>query len=288
MFRVHPFEYLSTSEPAERLERLFCASVEAFSELPRPTRREISQLEDLAMPLLETLSDKCLRFVADKLADMAEAPPTLIRQLADMPVRISAPVLKRSPLLSSLDLLALVGRHGVYHARAIATRDDLDPHVAKLIRSISSLDAKDPQIAEETRQSLREMLPHEPDEDFFLKPADDLVTAGSTDTFREVALSGDRKRISAFLADRLELPFNHMQALIASDDVAGLIAALRASGAEDTEAFLLLHCLHPQKFSDIDSTRRFFIAYQSLQYRSAQAVVDGWKAALPRADIKVS
>lgn len=288
LFRVRPFEYLSSSDPAERLERLFCASVEAFSELPRPSRREISQLEDLAMPLLDTLSDSCLRFVAEKLADTPEAPAALIRQLADMPVRVSAPILKRSTILNSLDLLALVGRHGVYHARAIASRTDLDQRVATLIRSISTLDANSPEMAAETRKNLRDMLPHDLDEEFFSAIVENATLLRLNDTLNEAALSGDKRRVAAFLADALELPLDHMSAIIASDDIAGLIASLRACGAQDTEAFLLLHCLHPQKFSDIRATKRFFEAYQGLRHHDAQAVINGWKASMSRSDLKAS
>src|SRR5690606_11070324 len=131
----------------------------AFCDNARPTRRDAAQLDDLAGPLLKAASDETLRFAAAALSETPHAPPALVRRLADMPVEISAPLLLRSPVLTPIDLLALVARRGVPHARAISGRADLDERILLLIRSIDiQAETAKPSKVEETRQSLRAMM----------------------------------------------------------------------------------------------------------------------------------
>ena len=56
-----------------------------------------------------------------------------MRRLADEPVDIAAPLLLRSNALTDIDLIALIGRHGIGHARVIARRPDLNPTIAQLV-----------------------------------------------------------------------------------------------------------------------------------------------------------
>ena len=108
---------LSSHRAAGKPERLLRAAVTAFCSIPRPDRRETAQLDDLAVPLLERVSDDTLRFTADALSDSPFAPPMLIRRLCDRPVDICAPILLLSPVLTHFDLLALIRRHGLAPAR---------------------------------------------------------------------------------------------------------------------------------------------------------------------------
>src|SRR5690606_156691 len=108
--------------------------------MARPTRRETAQLDDLAVPLLASVSEETLRFAAATLSDSPYAPPTLVRRLCDMPVEICAPLLMRSPILTGIDLVALIGRHGLPHARAIAARQGLDSRIVRLIASLGAFE----------------------------------------------------------------------------------------------------------------------------------------------------
>ena len=99
---------LSSHRAAGKPERLLRSAVTAFSAIARPTRRETGQLDDLAVPLLGSVSDETLRFAAATLSDSPYAPPTLVRRLCDMSVDICAPLLMRSPVLTPIDLLALI------------------------------------------------------------------------------------------------------------------------------------------------------------------------------------
>jgi uncharacterized protein (DUF2336 family) len=128
-------------------ERLLRAAVYAFCSLPRPTRRESGQLEDLALPLVEKASVETRRYIAAALSECAEAPRGLVRRLCEEPVEIAAPLLMRSRALSDIDLIALIGRHGMGHARAIARRRDLNPRIAELVATLEKFDVKSRETA---------------------------------------------------------------------------------------------------------------------------------------------
>lgn len=110
--------------------------VSAFCSLTRPSRREIAQLEDLTLPLFDEVSVESRRYVAAALSECEYAPNALVRRLAEEPVDIAAPLLIRSRALSDIDLIALIGRHGLPHARAIARRKDLNPTISDLIKAL--------------------------------------------------------------------------------------------------------------------------------------------------------
>ncbi len=120
-----------------KAERLFRAAVTAFCSLTRPSRREIAQLEDLTLPLYDSVSAEARRFVAAALSECQNSPAALVRRLADEPVEIAAPLLLRSNALTDIDLIALIGRRGIGHARVIARRPHLNPTIDQLVRRCS-------------------------------------------------------------------------------------------------------------------------------------------------------
>ena len=74
----------------------------------------IGQLERMTMDIVEALArDQATavrRVVAETLKDQPGAPPHLIQQLArDLELSVSGPVLRHSPLLTSDDLLSIIG-----------------------------------------------------------------------------------------------------------------------------------------------------------------------------------
>ncbi|MEP6564960.1 MAG: hypothetical protein ABJB10_07450, partial [Mesorhizobium sp.] len=128
------FRQIAIRAESGKAERLFRAVVSAFCCLTRPSRREIAQLEDLTLPLFDNVSVESRRYVAAALSECEYAPAALVRRLCEEPVDIAAPLLIRSRALTDIDLIALIGRHGLPHARAIARRKDLNPTIAQLIK----------------------------------------------------------------------------------------------------------------------------------------------------------
>ena len=136
------FHGIAIGNDASKAERLFRASVSAFCTLTRPSRREVVQLEDLTLPLYDDVSLEARRYVAAALSECAVAPARLVDRLANDRVDIAAPLLARSETLTDVDLIALIGRHGLPHARAIARRPELNPTIAQLIRALEAVAPK--------------------------------------------------------------------------------------------------------------------------------------------------
>lgn len=257
------------------------SSVNAFCAIPRPTRREIAQFDDLAVPLLELVSAECLRFVAAALGDLPHAPPVLVRRLADLPAEVSAPVLVRSPVLTDIDLVALIGRHGLAHARAIAARPGLDERIAGLIRSIEALHDVAPDRAEQTRRSLRAMM--RPAATAAEAPREDIDAAALWRKLRAAALAGALAPFYAVLADALGIDIFLARDIACADDVSGLVAALRALPLSQEQAFLVACCLHPARFARPGAAARFVEAFEQLSPADAASVVAHWRDAPARA-----
>ena len=127
-----------------KADRLFRAAISAFCSLTRPSRREIDQLEDLALPLFDSVSIESRRFAAAALSECQHAPTALVRRLSGETVDIAAPLLIRSNALTDIDLIALIGSRGLPHARAIARRPGLNRTIEHLVKALMSSAAPDP------------------------------------------------------------------------------------------------------------------------------------------------
>lgn len=275
-----------------RPDRLLQAAVTSFCSIPRPTRRETAQLDDLSGPLLNLVSDDTLRFVAASLSDTPHAPPVLIRKLADLPPGISAPLLLRSPVLGSIDLLALIGRHGTGHARVIAARHDLDSRIARLIETLGIERAapadETPQSpdhaaspADRTRDRLRTMMrpsgtirKHGSNERVLLRWDGD---PGSYRKLRSTALTGVPDLVRTALADALDVDKAHARSILETTDMSRLIVAMRALRLSEEQAFLIVQCVWPTRLASLRSIAAFFDAYAAITAEQADRMVDQWR-----------
>ncbi|MEO3387857.1 hypothetical protein [Mesorhizobium sp. CAU 1741] len=276
---------LSSHRAAGKPERLLRAAVTTFCSIPRPSRRETSQLDDLAVPLLERVSDDTLRFTAAALSDSPFAPPILIRRLCDQSIDICAPILMRSPVLTNIDLLALIGRHGLPHARAIAARAQLDPRIVRLIASIGAFENEPaPVKVEQVRDRLRAMML--PGEELRQPQAEPRVTLhwqGTPDAYlklRSTALAGVPALFHTALADSLDVPMDRARAIADGSDVSVLIVALRALDLTEEQAFLVFQCVWPSRTGDARSVRGFIDAWQAVSKEQAETIVANWREPL--------
>ena len=273
----------------------------AFCSLTRPSRREIAQLEDLTLPLFGEVSVESRRYVAAALSECEYAPTALVRRLAEEPVETAAPLLTRSNALSDIDLIALIGRHGLPHARAIARRKELNPTIADLIRALerptlvktrppetvtrlapkpeaiaeADADRAAPgQATENARRRLRSMM----------RPAGDTA---DVNTFlgqpayvklRETALTGNPALFQTALADALEIDFATARSVTGQSSYAALLAALRALDLSEDRAFLIAVAVYPGEFPHPQAIRLFLDRYRLLHREAALDKVRGWKA----------
>jgi uncharacterized protein (DUF2336 family) len=303
------FLEITIRSDAQKAERLFRAAVSAFCSLPRPSRREIAQLEDLALPLFDLVSIESKRYVAAALSECAYPPTALVRRLADESVDIAAPLLIRSAALTDIDLVALIGRHGYGHARAIGRRRELNPAIAKLVavleRKIVQLRRRDAEAAarlrvatsplestpaEATPEPAEERLPGEAAEEArrrlraMMRPASTLIsTSRSTgrtpyDRLRETVLSGHAAFFQTALADALDKDFAAVRDVSEDPSYAWLLDALRVLEVGDEKAFLVTAALYPSLFGDLQSIRFFLLRYAAISREEAQQRIERWKS----------
>lgn len=300
------FRHITIKNDAKKAERLFRAAVSAFCSLTRPARRDAAQLDDLALPLFDLVSVEAKRYVAAALSECPHPPVSLVRRLADESVDIAAPLLIRSQALGDIDLIALIGRHGYSHARAISRRPDLNPAIARLAAAIERKvvqlhprEATPPQAAasnsgasaesiaepaataralgetvQETRRQLRAMM----------RPA----TSGSSaeaasrtayDRLRETVLSGHAAFFQTALADALEKDFAAIRDVSEDPSYAWLLDALRVIDVSDEKAFLVTAAFYPSLFGDLQSIQLFLLRYVAISRQDALQRIASWRPA---------
>ena len=282
---------------AGKAERLFRAAVTAFCSLTRPSRREIHQLEDLTLPLFPEVSVESRRFVAAALSECAYPPPALVRRLCEEPVETAAPLLVRSVALTDIDLIALIGRHGLPHARAIAGRQGLNPTIVDLIRALEvstqaaaeavqevaearkevpAMSNPYPGVfAENARRRLRDMMRGT------VEPTGDQGVEVSVTLYaklRESALTGHAAFFQTVLADVLEIEFRQARKITEASNYSGLLAALRALDLTAEEAFVITAAVFPTSFAHPEGIRLFLERFRLLHPEAAIERVRGWRA----------
>ncbi len=276
-------------------ESVFRAAVSAFCSLTRPSSREIAQLDDLAIPLVEGVSREARRFAAAALSECTNAPPALTRRLAGDAADIAAPLLMRSRALRDVDLISLIANCEIAHARAIARRVELatpihnlltalnDPEVDRLraIAMGASEAAQNPmrgELAAQARQKLRGMM----------RPANNETYHPE---LRESALSGRPALFQTGLADALGLEFAIAKRITDGERLTDFAIALKALDASTEFAFLLVSALHPNAFESTQDIRWFLAKYDALIAEKSRETVRRWKvddAAAPPAEALAS
>lgn len=298
------FRQIAGRSESGKSERLFRAAISAFCCLPRPSRREIAQIEDLTLPLFDSVSVESRRFVAAALSECEYPPAALVRRLAEEPVDIAAPLLIRSNALADIDLVSLIGRHGLPHARAIARRKELSKPIADLIKVLErpslarvSLEpsgeadralpqrderpsAATPHIdgaaAEATRNQLRAIMATQQRETAASsEPQADLAYP----KLRATALTGNTAFFQTALADVFDLDFATARSLTESSAYSSLSIALRALDLDEHKAFLITAAAFPRLFMHPQAIRLFLDRYRSLHADAARQRVEEWKKA---------
>lgn len=266
-------------------ERLFRASVSAFCSLTRPTRRNAAQLDDLTLPLYDQVSPEARRFVAAALSECRRAPLGLVRRLASEPVEIAAPVLMRSAVLTDIDLVGLIARMGLPHARAIVRRPDLNPSIARLIQALeaaspdarplledtppgpeendmfAAANASHPRpasAAEAARAKLRTMMAVGGElQPPAVREAKHEIGQSSYPRLRDTVLTGAPALFQTALADAADIGFAQAGELLRAGGQKSLSLVLRGLGLSAEQAFLVMSASKPTAFAHAESIRLF-------------------------------
>ena len=284
------FRQIAMRTETRKAERLFRAAISAFCSLPRPSRREIAQLEDLALPLFDDVPDEALRFGAAALSETEYAPRQLILRLAECKVDVAAPLLIRSAVLGDVDLIALIGRHGLPHARAIGRRKDLNPAIAHLIRALERPKLALAQPAEDAAPKINDRTTTEPGEAAegvrhrlrTIMAETRGTSAAVRDAtpytkLRETALSGNLAFFQTALADALRIDFATAHSIVMANDFTRLLSALRVLELGEDHAFLIAVAVLPQQFPHPQAIRLFLDRYRLLPPEVARNQLSQWQ-----------
>ena len=295
------------SNRVEKSERLFRSAVDAYCSLTRPTKRDAAQLDDLTLPLLPLVSAEGRRFAAAALSESAPQATALVRRLAEEPLEISAPLLTRSANLTDIDLIGIIGRHGIGHAQAIGKRAHLNSNIAQVIKVLGAMEkaadgGTDPQApadldettveqtvaetfpapehdaAEAVRVELREMM--RPSR----KPAEAPAAAPLSwpepsiifNRLLSTALTGVEAFFHTALSDALDVKFGAMKSLN-EDDAPGLVLVLRSFDLPVEQAFLLAALAYPYGAVGHEAVRSFVEDYRRIELAPARSTVTAWR-----------
>ncbi len=147
---------LPRSTEQARDAALLRATTELFIQEATHDRDEVRRYEELAAHFLPRVALEDRIFVAERLASRRDAPVAIVRMLAKDKLEVARPVLARSSVLGSLDLLTVIAATEAEHHKLIARRPALAPEVERALRIgdnvevIALLEASSPAGKEET------------------------------------------------------------------------------------------------------------------------------------------
>lgn len=94
------------------------------------TDRERSLMLDILHKVVVDVEMSVRKTLSESLADVPDAPPALIRLLADDDIEVAYPVLSRSPVLGDSDLIEIIQNRALEHQLAIAMRYSVSEEVS--------------------------------------------------------------------------------------------------------------------------------------------------------------
>ncbi len=125
---------LARANQQTRDAALLRATTELFVQDLTHDADEIRRYEELATHLLPKVTHAERALVAERLAICADAPPAVVRMLARDVIDVAASIIRRSPVLNTLDLLGVIAATDVDHHRLIARRAALGDDVKRALR----------------------------------------------------------------------------------------------------------------------------------------------------------
>lgn len=302
------FASITLSSQRTRDATLLRASTELFVQVAENDRDAVRRYEELGLHLLPRVSPADRVHVAEKLADRADAPLAVIRLLAKDELAVAEVVLRRSPVLSGADLLAIVAATGPGHHRAISARPDLDPGVAGILRLNGARDTQPadrpttpPKVAPAAPTAprprgafeaflaldrpgrLRRLaeIALEPSSTGAARPAGGLDRAfkailGAAE-LAGLARGGERGRLLAIIASTLDLDERLVAASLDDESGEPLALLLKAMALDPTQAQQVMLLAAPKVGRDVTAFFRAADLYQSLEPWVAEAMVRAWR-----------
>lgn len=239
--------------------------------------------------MLADASPDALRYASAALSLCEAVPAELAKQLADMPIDIAAPLLGRSTALGDIDLIQIIGRHGLPHARVIASRDGLHPSIRQLSEIVEARgwrpsgaaaedetaqdEEHDQDLVEDTRERLRSIMRATQEEAGTADADVDFIY----EELRESALGGNTDHVAAALANALGIVVPIARTIIRDASCTMLTAALRAIGLSEEEGYLIASAVFPLRFPNGDAIRTFLRSYRAMSFEEIESQLTRWQ-----------
>ena len=218
---------------------------------------------------------------------------------------ISAPLLLRSRALADIDLIGLIGRNGISHARAIARRPSLNGNIAALINALGIAPLGDAPgapaesvpapkaaerkpagvAAEETREQLRAMMEPAQPAARAVRPDGPIDWVAAHAAYARMVATGMTGVAALFhtaVADAFDMGFEGARRMIEDEEGAGLATALKAAGLSAAEAFLVAALAFPPRIGTTAAIRDFVDRYRAIDVDDARRQVSAWRDKAPR------
>ena len=293
---------LENPKTANRKDDILRAAISAFVALSKPTIRDRNQIEDLAGPIFALASAQTKRFVAAALAESQFAPLSLVKAICASPIEICAPLLLRSPVLGPVDLVALIGRNGMSHARVISQRTHLPHDVIEALALVEDpiADERISRIAQSNvtakdKSDLKNIKPVTVDDAIDLlrnimsvsatseQSAPEFVFSESafvdpTERFIHLALNEDVGLFATALADASDITYARALKIVRRTAYSELSVALRANKVSLGNAYLICSLLFTSLSANRSDVRLFKDRYEALQPEKARDMLRQWKA----------
>lgn len=116
------------AEAIERISDLFLKGAEHFET------QHVALFDDILVGLVPVTELEARAHLAERIARMDNAPPTLVKQLArESEIKVAGPILSHSPLLDDPTLVDIAEGKGQEHLAAISGRSTLSSSVTDVI-----------------------------------------------------------------------------------------------------------------------------------------------------------
>ncbi|RTL53835.1 MAG: DUF2336 domain-containing protein [Bradyrhizobiaceae bacterium] len=116
------------AEAISRISDLFLQGAGHFES------QHIALFDDILTGLIVSTEVGTRATLAERLAPLSNAPPTIVHQLAqEDEIRIAGPILSHSPMIDESTLIGIARAKGQSHLAAISERDTLSPSLTDVI-----------------------------------------------------------------------------------------------------------------------------------------------------------
>jgi uncharacterized protein (DUF2336 family) len=125
---------IASGEPERRANTLRRLTGLFIDESPKLSETHVSVFDEVILRLAREIEFRARIELSERLADLANAPMRVTRDLAfDEDIRVAGPVIERSTRLDEDDLLTIARERGQSHLLALSSRRDLSEQLTDVI-----------------------------------------------------------------------------------------------------------------------------------------------------------